>query len=76
MDGIVFHGVFLGVGDDLVAVDDGGAAGLAVLLGYLVQLIHDDPAQTAAARQRIGQIRHGLFKLLHIGKPLEDIFAV
>ena len=56
MDGILLHLRLLLVDREVIAVDDGGAPGLTVLLGHGTELIHQDLLHPAGIIQRILQI--------------------
>ena len=76
-DRVVRHRLFLG-GSFLLrqVVQNLAAAGLRVLLGYLVQLVDDDAAHPGGLCQHIVQVGNILFQLLDLTRPLEDILPV
>ena len=76
-DRVVRHRLFLG-GSFLLrqVVQNLAAAGLRVLLGYLVQLVDDDAAHPGGLCQHIVQVGNILFQLLDLAGALEDIFPV
>ena len=65
-----------GVAGDLVGVDDGGAAGLAVFLGGGVQLLHDDLLHPLGAVQQVLQIVDLIPQCVRLPGALEDVFLV
>ena len=65
-----------GVAGDLVGVDDGGAAGLAVFLGGGVQLLHDDLLHPLRAVQQVLQIVDLIPQCVGFPGALEDVFLV
>ena len=65
-----------GVAGDLVGVDDGGAAGLAVFLGGGVQLLHDDLLYPLGAIQQVLQIVDLIPQGVGFPGALEDVFLV
>ena len=65
-----------GVAGDLVGVDDGGAAGLAVFLGGGVQLLHDDLLHPLRAVQQVLQIVDLIPQGVRLPGALENIFLV
>ena len=76
-DRVVRHRLFLG-GSFLLrqVVQNLAAAGLRILLGYLVQLVDDDAAHPGGLCQHIVQVGNILFQLLDLAGALEDIFPV
>ena len=76
MDGVLLHLLRLVVDLDLVSVDNGGAAGLAVLPRRLVQLLHDDLFHPLGAAQNVLQVLDLVLEGGGLVDPLEDIFLV
>ena len=77
-DGIVRHGLFFGAALFLgqAAVQDLAAAGLAVLLCHVAQLLDDDPADAGGLCEDVVQVGDVGFQLLDLAGALEDIFPV
>ena len=65
-----------GVAGDLVGVDDGGTAGLAVFLGGGVQLLHNDLLHPLRAVQQVLQIVDLIPQGVRLPGALENIFLV
>ncbi len=67
--GVIRHSFFLGGGVLLrQIVQDLAAAGLAVLFGYIVQLIDDDAADAGGLCQNIVQVGNVLFQLFDLAR--------
>ena len=76
MDGVVLHLSLLHIGLDLVAVHDGGSAGLAVFPGRLRQLVHQDLLQPPGGVQGVLQVGDLVLEGGGLVDTLEDILLV
>ena len=75
-DGVVGDILLLAVGGNLVLVDDGGEAGLGVLLLHVPQLLDDDLPDPPGIAGQILQVVDLVPEGLLLPDPLEDILLV
>ena len=61
---------------DLVAVDQGGAAGLAVLLGRRPQLVREDLLHPPGGVENVLQVLNFLLERGGLLDPLQDVLLV